>query len=202
MSEVFTLSDAALASVARERGRTVGGAVVGVVVKDAASAGRLGRVLASVVSTAEASEAIGEAMQTSEALPGPATLQAIRDREQAWRDVASRYGLLTSQQVGANAGVRGAAEWASQRLRSRQVIAVKRGGRNLFPGFQFDERGEVRAGLARVIEAFDQAGWDAESVMLWFTAPSGTLDDAEPATLLATDPDAVLDAALDVSSSL
>ena len=202
MSEVFTLSPAALKSEERVSGRDFTGTVLGVVVRDKESAVRIGRLLASVVSVAEAAEAIGEAMHAAEVLPGPATLKAIRDREQAWRDVDGRYGLLTSKQVGANAGSRAPVEWASQWLRSQQVIAVKKRARNLFPGFQFDERGQIRDGLKPILDAFGEAGWDTESVMLWFTAPNARLGDVEPAQLLTTNPEAVMDAALDATSPL
>lgn len=202
MSEVFTLSKAERAALEHEHARNK--TVIGVTLSNDRSVTRISGILARVVAAAEASETIGRSMEITQTLPGPATLIAIRDREQGWRDVAERYGLLTSHDAAKMAGstAKNPSEWASQRVRSGRLIAVTRSGRNLFPGFQFDERGQERRGLQPILTAFADADWDSESIVLWFTAPNGYLGHRDPADLIAEAPDAVLEAALNATSPL
>jgi len=47
---------------------------------------------------------------------------------------------------------------------------------------------------------FWNTGWDGQSIALRFTAPNGSLDDAEPAIALGSDPDAVRDAAINAAA--
>ncbi|MHB1502141.1 MAG: hypothetical protein ACYCYK_13560 [Candidatus Dormibacteria bacterium] len=58
----------------------------------------------------------------------------------------------------------------------------------MVPGFQFDEHLRLRRRIENVLSVSREAGWSAESVALWFTAPNGCLDGEEPAAVLASDP--------------
>lgn len=201
MSEVFALSTAERKALAPARQRA--DAVLGVALNGPASERRVRGVLSRVVATMDTSQAIGQVLHAAETLVGPETLAAIRDREQAWRDVEARHGMLTSAQVAAAAGSRSKnpSEFAGNLRRTNQVVAIERAHRLQFPGFQFDDHGRPHPELRTVLNAFREAGWDAESVIFWFTAANGYLDGQEPAAQLAADPEAVLDAAFNAAHS-
>lgn len=196
MAQVFTLDAKERAALAARR-RPSSKGLLGVVVADQARADALAPMLTRIVSAVEAATAVGAALASADELPGRATITALRDREAAWRDVEMRYGLLTAQRVAAAAGSRAANvnEYASAMSRSGRAVAIRRTNRLLFPAFQFDPNGRPRAGLKGILAVFRTADWSAESVVLWFSAPNGYLEDAEPAERLTDDPDAVLEAA-------
>lgn len=156
-----------------------------------------------LVATMRASAAIKLALSRSSQVPGPATIRALRDREAAWRDVENRYGLLSAADVADMAGSLSAnrSEYASAQRRRSRILGVERAGRVVYPGFQFSADGKALPGMQPVLANFRDAEWPAESVMFWFTAPNGYLDDAEPAQRLRTDPTAVLDAAANAAAS-
>ncbi len=72
----------------------------------------------------------------------------------------------------------------------------------MFPDFQFDEQLRPRRGIEKVLSVFREAGWSAESVALWFTAPHGYLDDEEPAVVLPRDPRLVAEEAANAVARL
>ncbi len=143
-----------------------------------------------LLATAETAGKLGATLQAGAKLPGPATLVAIREREAAWRDLETRYGLLSAPELAdrAGSGSRNRSEYASALHRAGRLLGVRRGRRLVFPGFQFDKHLRPRRGIEEVLAVFREAGWSEESVALWFTAPNGYLDDEEPAVVLARDP--------------
>ena len=143
-----------------------------------------------LLATAETAGKLGATLQAGAKLPGPATLVAIREREAAWRDLETRYGLLSAPELAdrAGSGSRNRSEYASALHRAGRLLGVRRGRRLVFPGFQFDKHLRPRRGIEEVLAVFREAGWSEESVALWLTAPNGYLDDEEPAVVLARDP--------------
>jgi len=157
-----------------------------------------------LLATAETAGKLAATLQAGAKLPGPATLVAIHEREAAWRDLETRYGLLSAAELAdtAGSGSRNRSEYASALRRAGRLLGVRRGRRMMFPGFQFDEHLRPRRGIEKVISVFREAGWSAESVALWFTAPNGYLDDEEPAVVLARDPSLVAEEAANAVARL
>lgn len=78
--------------------------------------------------------------------------------------------------------------------RERRIFGVSHGNEIYVPSFQFDEKGEPRAAVSRVIEILgkDTSDW---GLALWFTAANGWLDDRRPVDLLKDEPEQVVQAA-------
>ena len=83
-------------------------------------------------------------------------------------------------------------EPTSRWKRERRVFAVRRGGRNLFPAFQFED-GQPRPVIKRILGEVPASatGWQ---IALWFASGNGWLDGAEPQNRLAA-ADEVVEAA-------
>lgn len=78
--------------------------------------------------------------------------------------------------------------------REGKISALRQGGRNLYPGFQFDASWSPLPVVRRTLQALGPR-WSGESVALWFTARNGWLDGARPVDLLQSEPDRVVTAA-------
>ena len=130
----------------------------------------------------------------------PAFIDQARRNAEARADFTRDYGMLDADQVhelyGSKARNRSAlaARWRSD----KKIFAVQRGGRFLYPAFQFDAQGLPRKVISKVLAALGDAvgGWQTA---LWFVTPNGWLDGEKPVDLLDRKPDAVLDAAADVA---
>jgi hypothetical protein len=115
--------------------------------------------------------------------------------------VLNEFGHFTAAQLadanGSQASNRAAL--ADNWRKRRQVFAVPhpdRGARegDVYPAFQFDDYKPIKA-VQGVLEAFDgrKAPW---KLALWFTSGNGLLPgSARPVDLLASDPQAVIEAA-------
>ena len=139
-------------------------------------------------------------------LPALANRQTPAFIDQARRNAEARatfmrdYEVLDADQIhelyGSKARNRSAlaARWRSD----KKIFAVQRGGRFLYPAFQFDAQGLPRKAISKVLAALGDAvgGWQTA---LWFVTPNGWLDGEKPVDLLDRKPDAVLDAAADVA---
>ena len=78
--------------------------------------------------------------------------------------------------------------------RERKIFAVSHENATYVPSFQFDEKGNPRPAVAKVIEILgkDTSDW---GLAIWFTAGNGWLDDRRPVDLLKDDPEQVVQAA-------
>ena len=83
-------------------------------------------------------------------------------------------------------------EPASRWKRERRVFAVRHGGRDLFPAFQFED-GYPRPIVKQVLHELPPTASDWQTA-IWFASGNGWLDGAEPRNRLDA-PDEVLDAA-------
>jgi len=116
--------------------------------------------------------------------------------------VLNEFGYFSAEQLAeanqSQAGNRSAL--ADNWRKRRQVFAVPHPNRaarerDVFPAFQFAENGRPLKAVQAVIEAFGQrkAPW---KLALWFTSNNGALPgSARPVDLLASAPQAVIDAA-------
>lgn len=145
-------------------------------------------------------------IQIEKAAQPPSRLlyDAAIDREKRWRSIEDRFGLYTAAQVADIAGsvARNRSEYATARHRKGALMAIRRRGQLLFPGFQFDpSSGEVRPVVPQLIVVFTSAGWTHESIIQWCAAPQGYLDDVVPADVMGARSDDVLDAARNVATA-
>lgn len=83
-------------------------------------------------------------------------------------------------------------EPASRWKRERRVFAVRHGGRDLFPAFQFDD-GYPRPVIKQILRELPPTATDWQ-IAIWFASGNGWLDGAEPRHRLDA-PDEVLEAA-------
>lgn len=78
--------------------------------------------------------------------------------------------------------------------RERKIFAVSHENATYVPSFQFDEKGNPRPAVAKVIEILgkDTSDW---GLAIWFTTGNGWLDDRRPVDLLKDEPEQVVQAA-------
>ena len=198
MSEVFTLTEADKAALATAHPETdTEQSFVAVAVPSGVNIAALEARLARMVDALAVNSAVSQVLEEATALPGPATLRALLDREAAWRDLDERYGMLPAPRIAELAGSRSAnrSEFASAMRRDGRVIGISRGGRVHFPAFQFGADGRPLDLVRETIAVLRDADWSDESIALWFTAPNGYLDGADPAEVIGAAPDRVVDAA-------
>lgn len=124
-----------------------------------------------------------------------AAFEQVRMISEARTAAMREFGAFTAAQV---AELRGVPTSNPHSLLGRwlaegAIFALPTADARTYPGFQFED-GRPRPAMARVIAAMSGAidGWD---LLLWFTAPNGHLDGRRPVDLLASDPDAVVEAA-------
>lgn len=164
----------------------------------------MARPLVDALNSMKISKQISDILAGSQTLVTSKALASLGAREETIRRLAATYGLLNSNDVALNAGSRSKnlSQYASSRARDWTAIALRRAGALAFPGFQFDHRtGKPYEALRPVFEAFRDAGWDQESAVLWFVGPSGKLHGQGPASLIESDIEAVVDAALDAAAA-
>lgn len=129
---------------------------------------------------------------------------SIADRDERWRAIEDRFGLYTAAEVADLVGsvARNRSEYATVRHRKGALMAIRRRGQLLFPGFQFDpDRSAVRSVVPQLIRVFTAVGWSHESMTQWCAAPQGYLDDDVPADVMGVRPVDVLEAARDVAAT-
>lgn len=128
--------------------------------------------------------------------PGPGTMAQIALAEQKWRDIERRYGLLDSERVARLAGLQTASRSHVHNLRRRHgLLATRRGGRNVYPGFQLTPEGRVQPWLQPVTAPLRAAGWSEDAILLWLAAPTGALSGEVPVEVVDGAPDRVVAAA-------
>ena len=107
-----------------------------------------------------------------------AELEADNARLRA--DYLQETRMLSGPEIRAASGLnpKNASEPASRWKRERRVFAVRRGGRDLYPAFQFED-GQPRPIIKRILREIPVAatGWQ---IALWFSSGNGWLDGAEP----------------------
>jgi hypothetical protein len=127
-------------------------------------------------------------------LDQPRVLQLHRQAE-ARAAFLKRYETLTSAEIAglSRSAARNTSALANRWKAEGRIFAVPVGRTDRFPAFQFGDDGKPLPAITEVIRAFaGQGGW---TLALWFAAPSGWLGGATPASVVTTDPAAVVEAA-------
>lgn len=106
-------------------------------------------------------------------------------------DYLARTKLLTAGQVRAQSGLnpRNKSEPASRWKREGKVFAVRKGGVDLFPAFQFKD-GEPRPVIRKILAEFDDQ-FTPWQIAFWFESGNGWLDGEEPQDCLSREDDVI-----------
>jgi hypothetical protein len=136
--------------------------------------------------------------------PRPGIMHQIGRIEAAWRAIGKRYGLLEADDVARLMGAPGSSvrTWIHNQRRRNGLLAVRRGGRNIYPGFQFTADGRIHPWLRPVTSQLLDAGWTEEAVLLWLAAPTSQLSGQTPLEVVDADPARVQHAAEAATSGL
>ncbi|CAN7572155.1 DUF2384 domain-containing protein [Arthrobacter sp. LjRoot78] len=126
--------------------------------------------------------------------PEPVPGQETSSREAAeamWRFVHAEFGLLTSQEMALQLGIADPDD--VRRLYSEgRLVAIHRGGRVLYPGFQIDpESRTILPVFHDLLRAAEEAVRHESAMISWLVRPSSSLDGARPVDLL-DDPERIL----------
>ena len=132
-------------------------------------------------------EALGEAVETLATQSSPQVARSVQATENLVRSVSAEFGMLTGTEVGERIGSSSKSSprnLASARHRAGELLAIRRGNRLKFPGFQFAADGSplpIIGVLRRLSEHHD---WSESDLFLWLVTPTGRLDDVRPVDAL------------------
>jgi hypothetical protein len=130
-------------------------------------------------------------------VPSAAGVWHAQRSAEARLELVREWGAWSAAEVadraGSNAGNRSAL--ASAWRTAGRALGVEWNGKTVFPAFQFGADGQPRPVIGGVLAHLRRAGLSDWQAALWFTSPSGWLDDRRPVDLLDDDPEAVETAA-------
>ena len=142
-------------------------------------------------------ELIASLMPTE--IPQPVELLQARRSAQMRRDMLSRFGYFTAEELADMHGSKARNRYAlaARWVREGRIFGVPLGARSVFPAFQFDSEGHAYPIVATVLDALPREDMSPWSVGLWWFANNAFLPgEARPAELIGTqDQERLLDAA-------
>ena len=145
-------------------------------------------------------EILEVAMPALSVRPHPAVVEQACRNVEFRVEFLSRYDALDAGQVDdrCRSKADGTADLAGEWRNDGKIFGVERQGRVFYPAFQFDGDGRPKPVVAKVLQALGKRGpWQTAS---WFATPNGWLsDDRPPVDVMDTDPDAVVNAAREVT---
>jgi hypothetical protein len=121
----------------------------------------------------------------------PSDAAAILARRNATRraELLEEFGALTGEQIAEERSRATNRHALAARWRKEgRLFGVPHRGQTVYPGFQFDDDGGVRAVIREVLEALPRAQMSDWEVALWWTSANGWLGGQRPADLLGGDP--------------
>ena len=137
-------------------------------------------------------ERVVEALLPAE-VPSPAGVWHAQRSAEARLELVREWGAWSAAEVadraGSTAGNRSAL--ASAWRTAGRALAVEWHGRTVYPAFQFGADGQPRPVIGAALAHLHRAGLSDWQAALWFTSPTGWLDDRRPVDLLDDDPAAV-----------
>ncbi len=150
-----------------------------------------GGLSSDAVDSAEAmsrseSSALIEAILLQEVFPSPAVVLQARRNAEARMQLLSEFGGSSRGEIGEGAG--GRAVHVDRWKQEGRIFSVSYRGEELFPGFQFNDRGEPREVMRKIITVL--CGCSSWELALWFIAANGWLNGRRPVDLLDVDPEA------------
>ena len=152
--------------------------------------------VAAAVNMERSVAALGPALAEVEPHVSPQLARSMQSTENAWRDMETEFGMLSSLEVSKIAGSKSPnRSYASDQRAKGKLLAIKRPGGLRYPGFQIDYREHtIRPVMQELIEAASNADSSEADLALWLCSPTGYLDGARPVDQL-DDPEAVVEAA-------
>lgn len=123
--------------------------------------------------TARSVVALGSAIHAADVHASPSLARATQAEQNLYDQIDTEFGLLTSAEAGRRMGSRSAAlrNAATAARRDGRLLASRRGGYWLFPGFQFDDTG-VRPVIADLIKLGRDHGRTEAGLIQWLCSPT------------------------------
>jgi hypothetical protein len=131
----------------------------------------------------ESSANTAKPVPASTGRPGKLTVLSTPAAVQARRNAAQRLAFLAEQPLLSTADV-------------PFIALIDTEGHVVYPAWQFEPDGSPNRTVAAAVSTLRGAGFSDWAIALWFTSPTGLLDDQSPRSLLDTEPQAVAAAAL------
>ncbi|OMH25171.1 hypothetical protein BKD30_06375 [Tersicoccus phoenicis] len=142
-------------------------------------------MLAATRRTVDAIEALGAAARALRVPASPELARAVQHTENRWRRLDEEFGLLTAAEAGIRMGSRNDRAARTRVSSARDsLLGVRRGGRNFYPGFQFDDDGRPRPAVVRLLGTARSIDVTDETLALWLVAPAEALHGRRPVDLL------------------
>jgi hypothetical protein len=130
-------------------------------------------------------------------VPPPAAVWHAQQTAQARLELLREWGAWSAGEVAERAGSTAAnrSALASAWRAAGRIVGVEWNGRTVFPAFQFAPDGQPRPVIAQALSHLRRAGLSDWQTAVWFTSPTGWLEDRPPVDALDEDPEAVVSAA-------
>lgn len=129
--------------------------------------------------------ALGSAIYAAHFTASPALARAVQAQQNLYDSIAAEFGLLTSAEAADRVGSRATARRnaATAARTAGRLVALHRGNRLMYPGFQFDARG-IRPVIADLRTVADEHDWDEASLIEWMVAPTTYLGGDRPVDVI------------------
>lgn len=209
VAEVMSPSTTPRYAVRRAAPREIGAEVESVVadlrgafeilVLDAGMSKLLISLVESTIEDQSRYESLIETMMPREIHVSAAAAGQAQQNAQLRTEFLTEQPLLTSTEVGnlRQARSRNASAPASRLVQAGRIFGVAMPGSRgkLYPAWQFREDGEPLPEIKEILSVLRSADFTDWAIALWFTSPTGWLDDEVPAEALSSDPESVVEAA-------
>ncbi|WP_144662866.1 hypothetical protein [Paenarthrobacter nicotinovorans] len=155
-----------------------------------------GKLILAALNMERSVEALGPALADIHGETSPQLARSMQATENAWREMETEFGLLTSIEVSKAVGSKFPnRSYASDQRAAGKLLAIKRPGGFKYPGFQIDPpEHALRPVIKDLLELAAEAGRSEAGLALWIISPTGYLDGARPVDLL-DEPETVVEAA-------
>lgn len=158
----------------------------------------VGTAAADLARTRRNVAALGSAIRSAHlTTASPALARAVQAQQNLYDAIGAEFGLYTSAQVadllGSHAAARRNAATAARA--AGRLLALRRGNRLVYPGFQFTASG-IRPVIAELRALGAEHGWDEAGLIEWLMGPTTYLGGKRPADVL-DDPERLVAVAAD-----
>ncbi|MFB9315525.1 hypothetical protein [Nocardioides plantarum] len=146
---------------------------------------------------------LGPAIAAVEVDASPQMVRAARAQEIFYDRIDGTFGLLSASEAGRRMGSTATRpdNLATHARKAGRLLALERGSRLLFPGWNFDADGQPLPVVADLRVLGAQHGRSERGIIEWASAPSAFFGGDAPASYLAVDPELVLQSAANAWST-
>lgn len=144
------------------------------------------RLAESLVEAVRSLTALGDAVEALPTQASPQAARAVQATENVVRSVDAEFGLLGAAEVGERLGSssKSARNLAGSKHRAGDLLAIRRGNRDKFPGFQFRPDGSPMPVVRLLRTLSSRHGWSESDLFLWLVTPAGSLDGLRPVDVM------------------